>query len=271
MTAPALKYDLRFANDDDSEEIEEFVNDCLRTEINNFAYLREDARVNAADIATQTFTNKRWIVLETPAPEENIVSALELITNRETAKIVSMYTSSENGVESYIARYFLDKIERIVSGMGAGYLSLEIPHWRDDKFEWLGFAGYKEYGGSLLQVTADTLVIKPTMMMEFRKNLKGLSESKESNVMLPVPPEQIQKRISERSDPESKHSQQNDPSFGMSNLRIGIPAIPVNEGCGDNIEFEIMGSEDGNFGGASGALEGLVGELFQALHKEHES
>ena len=114
----------------------------------------------------------KWLVLETPSPEEDIVAAGRLILDfARKISIVDILCSvgDDDVVRAFRFSTLLRKLENIVLGHNFNTIILEVSSWRTDLQEQLTSLGYKDCGGRIYD--EEHSLLKPTMILEFRKDL----------------------------------------------------------------------------------------------------
>ena len=120
----------------------------------------------------------RWLVLETPAPEEDLVAAARFILDFERKlSVVDILcsTGEDNEVHDFRLSAILRKLESIVWGHSLKSIIVEVSSWRSDVQEQLHFLGYRDCGGRLYD--KEHSLLKPTMILEYRKELNSKSPS----------------------------------------------------------------------------------------------
>lgn len=112
-------------------------------------------------------SNVRWIVLESPYPEEVVMAALRLrmIDNdgvRES--IIDIFASVDH---MDVRNCLLAKCERICESQGSSKLVIYIPQWSYDLQDWLSGSGYFDLGGHEWPTEMSAQITKPTMILHF--------------------------------------------------------------------------------------------------------
>lgn len=229
MAAFQSKLDLRFADEEDAEEIALLVNSTARTEGEGEWRLPGD-KISAEEVARDCESMKtRWIVLETPVPEEAVVAAVRLclLINEKKGVIDIMCAAGE---ENVVYNQLLARIEGIVRGMAVEHLVIEVVQWNEGMFSWLTSCGYTDIAG---RECKDENLLKPTLVLDMHKDLTINRSSHESAVT-----------AEPLALPDS-----------LSDLL-------------DSIEISDVTSQS-DTGRQDGSMEGLIGNLFAALHREY--
>jgi hypothetical protein len=228
------KLDLRFADEDDSEDLSEFVNEIRMLE-GESEWRSPGSTVTADEVAEDCCNMKRrWIVLETPAPEEAIVAAVRLRLSEEDGQrrgvvdVLCAVGGGEQEQQGTVYNQMLARVENISRGLGISTLVIELAQWKEAAYEWLSSCGYVDRAG---RACADENLLKPTMILEMHKDLTQERQNlSTANEAVPAPEDSI------------------DDLLGSIDLETSSTALPAAE---------------------DDAMEALMGTLFAALHKEY--
>lgn len=91
----------------------------------------------------------RWLLLETPRPEEDIIAALRLIILRkegvQVAK-VDLFGSLEPPQQRSVRNMMLNRAETVSRSLGCQKVVFEIPNWSEERQIWLAGCGYSDLG-----------------------------------------------------------------------------------------------------------------------------
>lgn len=179
--------------------------------------------------------NLRWIVLETPLPDEIVVSAARMsmaaVMAGESKIIVDLFAFAEDTDSTSVKDQMLVQIERVARSQGIKFLVMEASQHREDLHTWLEACGYAELGG---RMSTDENYLKPTMVFEYHKDL-----TKPSNIV----------------------------SRGAS-AAVAVPAASLADNLND---LDLGSAEILTSQAPEGGMAGLMGDLFSALHKEHQT
>jgi hypothetical protein len=200
------KLDLRFADDEDAEEIAKVVNESHLIECiegSKYQYRNDGPRITVEEIKSNcSQASCRWIVLETPRPEELVVSTARLLMipneNRSVIDLICSipnYTSEQiksdssepfSGICKSISSQLLAKAENIARGHGMEWLTIEVSQYRQDIMDWVSECGYEDNGGHMWPSNkpCGTGLSKPCMLLEFQKDLRIRNENDENSRML---------------------------------------------------------------------------------------
>lgn len=240
--------DFRFADEEDALDIERTVSAGFSKEFD-----KNDPLYNRKDVAVAVITkeeiekdcaspNKRWIVLETPVPEELVVACARLDMGKvmigDSKAIVDLMAFVEDTQSTSTKDQMLVQLERIAKSQNIKVLVIEVSQHRLDIQEWLEMCGYEELGG---RASEDENYLKPTMVFEFHKDL-----SKPSKAVTRAPPSSSARA-----------------SGGAQAVELEVKMGEL--GLSDN-EFEILTHASSE--PPPGPMAGLISELFTALHKE---
>eukprot|EP01038_Epipyxis_sp_PR26KG_P007047 gene7047-9622_t len=244
------KLDFRFAEPEDAEDIASFVDKLhgCESDINDRRFYRSSGpKIVKLQVEEDLDkSNVRWLVLETPYPDETIVAALRLRTNKNTDRIEIelLCAIGDINVQEKILGYLLKKVEGIAHHFLISTLVVSITQWDIDLDKILTNVGYEELGGSL---DSSPDVLKPTMILEYHKKLTFISTT-----TISVPPQVID--INLTVDPIETNLNDIILDEVSNNITIDNDILSLDV----NIS-EITNDEED--------LEGLVRNLFVALRK----
>jgi len=229
----AGKLDLRFADEDDAPEIAALVKEVCSSEGELFWRSSTD-KVTSEGVVSDCISGKtRWIVLETPVPEETVVGTVRLsILEAERKGVVDIICAL--GENNSVYNQLLARVEGIARGMGITNMVVKLDQWKESMYDWLCGCGYVDIAGSECK---DENLIKPTMILDMYKDL---TKSQEAQCIADSTP-------------------------------ISVPH--VEESLEDLLgEIDINSIESsGTVGSVANPnpMENLMGDLFAALHKEY--
>lgn len=168
-----VKLDFRFASVDDAPELTIFLNESRERECTGTSAFRsEGSRVEETAIEHDCGSmSTRWVVLETPVPEEKIVAAAKFNLLIEGAVVGCLCVCKEaqsTAVERVLLGKMLAKIENVVISHGKLNITVEALQWQDQFMNWLESCGYEEMGGYL---SDDATLSRPTMVLTYKKVL----------------------------------------------------------------------------------------------------
>lgn len=202
------KLDLRFADDEDAEEIANVVNQSHLVECvegGKYQMRNDGPRITVEEIISDcSQASCRWIVLETPRPEELVVAAVRLLMIPKENKAIidlicsiplpnniSEVTKSDSsepfsGLCRSISSQLLAKTENIARGHGMDWLIIEVSQYREDIMDWVSECGYEDKGGHMWPSNkpCGSGLSKPCMLLEFQKDLRIRSINDENSRML---------------------------------------------------------------------------------------
>ncbi|CAM9331675.1 unnamed protein product, partial [Laminaria digitata] len=93
---------------------------------------------------------KRWLVLETPHPEERMVAAALISTGIVPGTgSVEVLAVERSGQRKGIGSQMLRRAEGILLNFRCRFVRMKVPQWREDVLEWADKRGYNETGGGL--------------------------------------------------------------------------------------------------------------------------
>jgi N-acetylglutamate synthase-like GNAT family acetyltransferase len=192
----------------------------------------------------------KWLVLETPVPEEAIVGAARLKHDSfRNGHVDCFCVSSPCSEEAKIAvmKRLLSKVETVCYNLGLRSCILEAPQWRTDLEALFSQCGYEERSGHIWPEDRQDQLLKPTMVLEYHKvfPVQGLRQSQQAELQ----------------------TRSNDADMYTSGSEAG-------RGGGLDLgELSIVGEEAGIQapGAAGGSMPQLLNNLFAALHAEYGS
>jgi hypothetical protein len=231
------KLDFRFADEEDAKEIAECVAASFSVEFDSESPLYNRKGEDSCLISTEQIekdcssANLRWIVMETPLPEEIVVATARLsmaaVMAGESKIIVDLIAFAEDTESTSVRDQMLVQVERVGRSQGIKTLVIEISQHREDLQTWLESCGYEELGG---RMSEDESYIKPTMIFEYHKDL--------------TKPSKVVSRAPGASDPTSSLADE------VKDMDLATAEIVTSHG-------------------PEGGMAGLMSDLFTALHKEH--
>jgi len=221
---------LRFADDEDNDDICHFINNINKCECTPGS-LYEFRCSNTLSISLEQIdkdlndSSIQWLILEVYKPIDMIIGAARYYTSidddNERKGIIDIFAPCNNNdgsINKEIGNQILNRIEHMTLEQNINTLEVHIPQWRDDLNELLIECGYKDQGGQMWPASDDLL--KPTMIIHMRKKIIS---------------------------PETSTNDTND--MMMTDILA---------------DLEIVDKE-----GTNDEMEKLMTTLFSALHKEH--
>lgn len=240
----AFKLDLRFADEDDSADIASLINECGADDDYR---VKGSPKIEAEEVESDCASTKsRWIVLETAAPEEAVVACVRLRLISDTAgeaqsqgqrrAVLDLLTAKEHATVSAAAVYnqLLARVEGIARGLGVQLLTVETVQWDEAAYDWLTSAGYTDVAG---RPSTAAFLTKPCMVLELQKHLTS--------------------------------EQGSAPIYcSAGTVTHELPADLADLLDSIDISAEEFAADADADAPRAGPMEGLVANLFSALHKE---
>ncbi|CAM9204268.1 unnamed protein product [Hapterophycus canaliculatus] len=161
MKAPtrAENMDFRFASVEDAAEILGLVNDAFSVEKGNSTLsftTRDRVSEEEVDACLQGGGGggggeKRWLVLETPRPEERVVAACLICTVTAISGTggVEVLAVDPRRQGEGLGSQMLRRAEGILLNFRCRFVRMRVPQWREDVLGWAAKQGYKETGGGV--------------------------------------------------------------------------------------------------------------------------
>lgn len=236
-------YDFRFADSGDDEDMKDIAGAV------NAAYVHEvgaqrssEPLLKAEDVVQDLSTsNVRWLLIETPRPEETVVSVARITMDLKAKSFQVSFlcavgpTGGDNTVNVRRDRYFylLTKLENVARSQGVRSVTVDVPMWRDEEHTWLSSKGYADNGGDAWPQDKSSQVLVPALILHFSKHLPKESSS--------APPKN---------------------SLNATFSAVAPPPVP------DLSDLLAAATEGAPLTASSGPMESLMVDLFAALHTE---
>jgi hypothetical protein len=115
---------------------------------------------------------RRWIVLENPSPDQDVVAAARFLLDIEKkSAVVDLICSIGDDVDTRNWRFcaLLKKLESIVRSHSCISVLIEITNWRTDLQELVSSVGYVDSGGRLDESQRSLSFLKQSMLLEYKK------------------------------------------------------------------------------------------------------
>jgi N-acetylglutamate synthase-like GNAT family acetyltransferase len=267
-TNTAGKLDFRFADEEDAKDISMCISAAYSVEFDpeSTLYNRKDSSipvVTEEQVANDCYSpNLRWIVLETPVPEELVVAAarLSMASVMEGSKIVvDMMAFAEDTQSTSIKDQMLVQIERVARSQNIKIVVIETSQHRDDIHSWLEQCGYEELGG---RMSEEENYKKATMVFEFHKDL-----TKPSKAMSRAPAVAV-------AAPGAVNSVFTTAADGGAVIELDVESLTAGNLADALLGLNISSasasaSASDSDSPPAGGMAGLMSDLFSALHKEH--
>jgi hypothetical protein len=244
--------DFRFADDEDAEDIILMVNSAYEHEVVSADGVGDGFRTSeplftlAMIESDFTTPSTRWLVLETPRPEEKVVASarVRMASDAETDQrtcLADVLCSIGDTPDEQRSRYnqLRLSLEKMAYSQGVSRLSVEIPQWREAEQLWLEASGFQDREGRMWPSDRANQVCKHTMILEFRKELTG--------------PPTAEPKVGRAIESSSSTSGSGTTSTTTA-LGIDLAGLSV--------------TKEGGTSGSGDAMEGLVASLITALHSE---
>jgi len=251
MASTVPKLDLRFCDEEDAADIVDLVNEGYSKESSaeqggTMCYRAEgSAKVSLEQVIEDCSSNaKRWIVLETPVPEEIVVAAARLHLSMLEGRrgVVDLICACGGPNQTDLCNQLLARVEGIARGQGIEVLVVETTQWRDDMQTWLESCGYVDRSG---RASSEAGLIKPTAILEYQKDLRATTAALGS-------------------------SSSSSSSEAVASTAAAADLLSRLELEDDVFEFDTLevGAAESGGGRGGDTMEALISSLFVALHKE---
>uniref|UniRef100_A0A7S2WC10 N-acetyltransferase domain-containing protein n=1 Tax=Rhizochromulina marina TaxID=1034831 RepID=A0A7S2WC10_9STRA len=146
--------DFRFADEEDVDDIVRVVNDAFAGPDHSFRAGPRLARPLVVE-DTDRPGQARWLLLETPAPEENVVASVRLQLDddaglgRGKMAILTALAVHPDWRGKGVGSLLLRKCEASSRGLGCRSISIDLPMSAESVQSWLSRRGWKQLGGGL--------------------------------------------------------------------------------------------------------------------------
>ncbi|CAM9914727.1 unnamed protein product [Ascophyllum nodosum] len=171
--------DFRFASAEDAAEIVSLVNNAFQVEkgMTGLAFTSRD-RVTAEEVEACLHggrCDRRWLVLETPHPEETMVAAA-LICAEASPGMGAVEVLAVDPVRQGkgLGSRLLRRAEGVLLSLRCRFVRIRVAQWRGDVLAWTRKRGYKETGGGLwgeLDVESAEALTRPTRYLLLTRDL----------------------------------------------------------------------------------------------------
>ena len=273
------KCDFRFADEEDVEDIFKTINEAYKHEItssynsSNTVQFRKDVVLyNMESILSDINGSEiKWLVLETPSPDEDVVACARMKLNQDNNKdkscLVDVLCSiSVKNDEDEKKQYYNDlksRLEIIGRSHGMNNIYIHIPQWRSNEMSWLHESGYQDYGGeSWSEATSEEQVWCHTMIFKYRKVL---------NVTPKVQPKAKTSSTSTSTTTTTAAASSIASMItggGVDLSDLTITEIGMNEGGNEDVSTSTITTTTTST--SQEPMQGLLDSLFTALRKEYK-
>mmetsp|Transcript_11744 Transcript_11744/g.21808 ORF Transcript_11744/g.21808 Transcript_11744/m.21808 type:complete len:387 (-) Transcript_11744:70-1230(-) len=255
--------DFRFADEDDAEDIKSLINTVYvhEEEGQGEGGFRPtgDPKISLSELIDDFESPAvRWLLLETPRPEEAIIAALRMNVRHKEGlsrgvqySVVDLFGSQEPPQQCSIINMLLNRAETVCRSLGHQKIVFEIPNWSEDRQRWLDGCGYSDLGGHAWPDDRQDEVTRYTMVLEYEKALMATS-----SIASPASYEPPKRVFPPPPIPAS--------------LLAGVEDDVIIDVDYNTSVSETEGSSNGSGGGSnlSDPMFPLISDLFTALHAE---
>lgn len=114
----------------------------------------------------------KWLVLETPHPEELVVAAARLKYDKSCSGRVDIFcaTGSTGEIRVSVMKRLLSVVESVSYNIGLRCLVLEAAQWRTDLDTLFTSCGYVENSGYMWPEDKQHMLTRPTMVLQYHKS-----------------------------------------------------------------------------------------------------
>ena len=129
---------------------------------------------------------RRWIVLENPSPDQDVVAAARFLLDIEKkSAVVDLICSIGDDVDTRNWRFcaLLKKLESIVRSHSCISVLIEITNWRTDLQELVSSVGYVDSGGRLDESQRSLSFLKQSMLLEYKKEFLPIEKEIEKEIV----------------------------------------------------------------------------------------
>ncbi len=286
--------DFRFADEEDVEDIFKTINGAYKHEITsvynsgNTVQFRKDVVLYDMESILSDINGSeiKWVVLETPSPDEDVVACARMKLKKDNNKIKSCFIdvlcsisleNDENSKKQYYSDLRL-KLETIGQSHGMNEIHIQIPQWRSDEMTWLGESGYKDYGGeSWPEAKSDEQIWCHTMLLKYRKVLNAAPKTQSKVMASPALATTASSSSATKATTTTTTTTANVSSSSISSIITGggvdlsdltITEIGINEN--ENTDASEITTAATTTSSSQEPMQSLLDSLFTALRKEYK-
>ena len=243
-------YDFRFADEEDVDDILSVVSESYKAEVG--AHRTSEPLLLSEEVESDLrAATVRWVLLETPRPEEAVVACARLCfetsKNVKFGKTCSVSTLAAVGGtderKQVRYHYLLHKMESVAQAQGAETLLVHVPMWREGESLWLSSKGYSDVGGDPWPTAKASQVNVPAVIIAHKKSL----------CVAPVVP---------TSDVARAAPTASNVTTTTTKIDLDLNSLSLVQDGAAPIELGGAGSTGGS------GMESLMTDLFAALHAE---
>lgn len=215
----------------------------------------------------------RWLVLETPAPEEIVVGAARLRYDAARNGRVDCFGVAQGSeLEAAIGRMLVSKLETVCYNTGLRSCIIEAAQWRTDLEGLLTACGYEEQSGHIWPEDRQAELLKPTMVLEYHKVFPTITTSTRDTGSGSLAVKNAQTLTVEEGGADALLE-------ALAAMQaVTVEAAEVGSGSAEGVATAVTKSSSDSLGGSSDGSAGveraasmpqLLNTLFAALHAEY--
>lgn len=120
----------------------------------------------------------KWLLLETPVPEEQLVAALRLRRGPDQAGCIDILCAAgDAAVQECMLRRLLLIAETVSFNLGLKKTIVQVPEWREDLELLLKSLSYRQLSGCAWPQEKQHQLSKPTMLLDYHKTLSSAPDN----------------------------------------------------------------------------------------------
>jgi len=129
----------------------------------------------------------KWLVLETPVPEEQLVAALRLRRGLDQAGYIDILCAAGDvAVQEQMLRRLLLIAETVSFNLGLKKIIVQVPEWREDLEQLLKSLSYRQLSGCAWPNGKQYQLSKPTMLLDYHKTLSSAPDKSTAPASTPT-------------------------------------------------------------------------------------
>lgn len=176
-STPPLRFNFRFADEEDVEDIVTMVNEAYEVEIGDSG----EAYRNCDRVSEQEVTDsidlgiKRWYVAEDVNDDDVIACVCFHIDHDENQGYIDIFAVNVTFQNKGIGANVLRRTEAMLTSLGCSTAVITTAHWREGLMDWCGKFGYRETGGGMWPMEDAHQVTRTTRYVKLTKDLRRSS------------------------------------------------------------------------------------------------
>lgn len=178
----------------------------------------------------------KWLLLETPVPEEQLVAALRLRRGSDQAGCIDILCAAgDAAVQDRMLRRLLLIAETVSFNLGLKKTIVQVPEWREDLEQLLKSLSYRQLSGCAWPQEKQHQLSKPTMLLDYHKTLSSAPDKASTPTSVAVEEEEEEVLQVEHSSISEISTMNPDDDHSMERLMESLfTALHVEYGTADD-------------------------------------